>query len=193
MELVKCVAVGDSGVGKTCLFITHVSNEFPEDYRLCVFDGSLNVTVDGKQVHLRLWDTVGHDDYGAGRLRPLCYLQTNVFLMCFSLVDPTSFENIRTKWIREVQYHCPLVPIILVGTKLDLREDKETVQMLKDKTLAPITYPQGLGMAKKIGAVKYLECSALTTEGLNTVFDDATRVGLMPLPSLKKKRACALL
>ena len=88
-----------------------------------------------------------------------------MFLICFSLVNPASFENVRAKWYPEVRdknytlianfvdqqslqtvcqvrHHCPQVPIILVGTKLDLREDKETIDKLKEKRLAPITYPQ---------------------------------------------------
>ena len=66
----------------------------------------------------------------------------DVFLICFSLVNPASFENVRAKWYPEVRHHCPNVPIILVGTKLDLREDRETIEKLKEKRLAPITYPQ---------------------------------------------------
>ena len=66
----------------------------------------------------------------------------DVFLICFSLVNPASFENVRAKWYPEARHHCNNVPIILVGTKLDLREDKETIEKLKDKRLAPITYPQ---------------------------------------------------
>ena len=57
-------------------------------------------------------------------------------------MNPASFENVRAKWCHEVRHHCPQVPIILVGTKLDLREDKETIDKLKEKRLAPITYPQ---------------------------------------------------
>jgi GTPase SAR1 family protein len=56
--------------------------------------------------------------------------------------------------------------MILVGTKLDLREDTETIEKLREKRMAPATYPQGLQMAKDIGAVKYLECSALTQKGI---------------------------
>nr|5HZH_A Chain A, Ras-related C3 botulinum toxin substrate 1,NPH1-1,Ras-related C3 botulinum toxin substrate 1 [synthetic construct] len=132
----------------------------------------------GKPVNLGLWDTAGLEDYD--RLRPLSYPQTDVFLICFSLVSPASFENVRAKWYPEVRHHCPNTPIILVGTKLDLRDDKDTIEKLKEKKLTPITYPQGLAMAKEIGAVKYLECSALTQRGLKTVFDEAIRAVLCP-------------
>lgn len=111
--------------------------------------------VDGKPINLGLWDTAGQEDYD--RLRPLSYPQTvssfktplfnykvfqDVFLICFSLVNSASFENVRAKWYPEVRHHCPNTPIILVGTKLDLREDKETIEKLKEKKTAPISYPQ---------------------------------------------------
>jgi hypothetical protein len=51
--------------------------------------------VDGKTISLGLWDTAGQEDYD--RLRPLSYPQTDVFLICFSLVSPPSFENVKTK------------------------------------------------------------------------------------------------
>lgn len=55
------------------------------------------------------------------------------------------------QWFPEVRHHCPSTPIILVGTKLDLRDDKDTIEKLKEKKLSPITYPQGLALAKEIG------------------------------------------
>jgi len=77
------------------------------------------------------------------------------------------FFIVFTQWHPEVSHHCPNTPVILVGTKLDLRDDKETIEKLKEKRLAPITYPQGLQMMKEIGAVKYLECSARTQKVAN--------------------------
>lgn len=56
-----------------------------------------------------------------------------------------------SQWYPEVRHHCPSTPIILVGTKLDLRDEKETIEKLKEKKLTPITYPQGLALAKEIG------------------------------------------
>jgi len=51
--------------------------------------------VDGKPISLGLWDTAGQEDYD--RLRPLSYPQTDVFLICFSIVSRASFDNVKAK------------------------------------------------------------------------------------------------
>ena len=104
--------------------------------------------------------------------------QTDVFLICFSIISPASFENVRAKWYPEVSHHCPNTPVVLVGTKLDLRDDQDTNDLLAKKNLQPLTYAQGLQMAKEINAVKYLECSALTQKGLKVI--RLTNHGLLP-------------
>jgi len=115
------------------------------------------------------------------------------FIVCFSLISPASFENVRAKWYPEVSHHCPNVPIILVGTKVDLRDDRETIEKLKSKGLSPITFQQGMQMAKEINAIKYLECSALTQKGLKNVFDEAIRAVLMPKQTKRKTTTCIVL
>jgi Ras-related C3 botulinum toxin substrate 1 len=64
------------------------------------------------------------------RLRPLSYPQTDVFLVCYSVVNPASFDNVRAKWSPEIKHNNPDTPIVLVGTKLDLRDDKHTIDKL---------------------------------------------------------------
>ncbi|KAF6714800.1 Ras-related C3 botulinum toxin substrate 1 [Oryzias melastigma] len=87
---------------------------------------------------------------------------------------------------------CPNTPIILVGTKLDLRDDKDTIERLRDKSSPPSPTRRGLAMAREIGAVKYLECSALTQRGLKTVFDEAIRAVLCPPPVKKRGKRCTM-
>ena len=50
---------------------------------------------------------------------------TDVFLVCFSLVDKESFKNALNKWIPELFQNAPNAPIILVGMKSDLKRDYE--------------------------------------------------------------------
>ncbi|BFZ03670.1 hypothetical protein BsWGS_06709 [Bradybaena similaris] len=182
MYYVKLVAVGNGGVGKTCLMISFENEAFPYEYIPTTCGDAVTVIVDGKEVSIGFWDTVddpkrwsGKEQEFVDRMRHLQYPNADVVLICFSLICTASFEKVRTKWFPEVGHHCPSTPIILVGTKLDLREDKETIEKLREKKLSPITYPQGLAMAKEIGAAKYLECSALTQEGLKNVFEEACR------------------
>ncbi|KAG5679659.1 hypothetical protein PVAND_009214 [Polypedilum vanderplanki] len=187
MQSIKCVVVGDSAVGKTSLLITYTTNCFPGEYIPTVFDNySANIIVDSKPIHLGLWDTAGNEEYD--RLRPLSYPGTDVFIICFSIVNPDWFENVKSKWYSEVRHHCPTTPIILVGTKLDLRDDPKTIEKLKAKRMHPISYAQGFSMSKEIKADKYIECSAMTNRNLKNVFDEAIRCVLNPKIELRSSK-----
>ncbi|PIN15630.1 Ras-related small GTPase, Rho type [Handroanthus impetiginosus] len=183
-RFIKCVTVGDGAVGKTCMLISYTSNTFPTDYVPTVFDNfSANVVVDGRTVNVGLWDTAGQEDYN--RLRPLSYRGADVFLLAFSVASKASYENIYKKWVPELKHYSPQVPIVLVGTKLDLREDKEYLNDHPDAD--PITTQQGEELKKRIGAVAYIECSSKTQQNVKAVFDTAIKVVLRP-PKMKKKQ-----
>jgi len=187
-ETIKLVVIGDGAVGKTCLLISYANNRFPEDYIPTVFDNYVvNLTAGDKNIELGLWDTAGQEEYD--RLRPLSYANANVFLICFSLVNPVSFENVSAKWYPEVMHFCPEVPQILVGTKLDARSDQTLLEKLKSQGQKPVTTEQGQELARKIKAVKYMECSAKTGDGLKAVFDDAIKAVLF---QKRKKKKCIL-
>lgn len=112
---------------------------------------SANVTIDGKSVNLGIWDIVGQEDFD--RLYPLSYLQTGILSICFFLVTSASLENVRVKCYLEVWYHCPYTAIILMGAKLDLRNDKANDWETEENKLITVTYLKGLATTKEIQAV----------------------------------------
>ncbi|TDZ31139.1 GTP-binding protein rhoA [Colletotrichum spinosum] len=180
-----------------------------------------DVEVDGKHVELALWDTAGQEDYD--RLRPLSYPDSHVILICFAVDSPDSLDNVQEKWISEVLHFCQGLPIILVGCKKDLRYDSKTIEELRKTSQKPVSpeevsppvtealtlnsvgvlasskmmhadQSQGEEIRKKIGAYKYLECSAKTNEGVREVFEHATRAALLSRSrSSGKKHKCLVL
>jgi len=175
MQAIKCVVVGDGAVGKTCMLMSFSNNTFPQEYVPTVFDNyNTAIMVDDTPYNLGLWDTAGQEEYD--RLRALCYPQTDVFLICYSVISPASYENIKVRWYPELQHHCPGTPCLIVGLKVDLRDDLAVIESLKSQGLQTLSKDMGENLAKDLGASGYVECSALTQKGLKTVFDEAARV-----------------
>ena len=81
------------------------------------------VEIDGDEVDLTIWDTAGHDEYSD--LRPISYNGADAFVICFSLSDKVTLENAAIKWKKEILQlgPKPAVPILLCGTKRDLRDE----------------------------------------------------------------------
>jgi len=198
IESVKIVVVGDGAVGKTSALIAYTRDSFPSSYVPTVFDNySANVRVGERVICLSLWDTAGQEEYD--RLRPLSYPQTDCFLVFFSVMSRTSFNNVKTKWFPEVMHHCPGAATLLVGAKADLRHDLERVKDLQERGLTPVTKAEGEGVSKDFpGCESYMECSALKREGLKDVFDAAIRAVVDTkkkklLKTPHKKAKCSLL
>ncbi|CAH8350120.1 unnamed protein product [Eruca vesicaria subsp. sativa] len=184
-RFIKCVTVGDGAVGKTCLLISYTSNTFPTDYVPTVFDNfSANVVVNGATVNLGLWDTAGQEDYN--RLRPLSYRGADVFILAFSLISKASYENVSKKWIPELTHYAPGVPIVLVGTKLDLRDDKQFF----------VDHPGAVPITTAQLEIVFI-CMLMKMQNVKGVFDAAIRVVLQPPKQKKKKgkvqKACSIL
>eukprot|EP01115_Flamella_aegyptia_P003319 TRINITY_DN1556_c0_g3_i3.p1 TRINITY_DN1556_c0_g3~~TRINITY_DN1556_c0_g3_i3.p1 ORF type:complete len:200 (+),score=50.67 TRINITY_DN1556_c0_g3_i3:700-1299(+) len=195
---VKCVVVGDGAVGKTCMLISYTEGKFPKEYVPTVFDNyEATIIVEGKEVKFSLWDTAGQEGYA--RIRTLSYPKTDIFLLCFAVTNHPSFINVKDRWFVEIKHHCPNVPLIVVGTKSDLRTDEGTLESLRKEGKSPITEEEAQQMVKDLGALKYLECSALTRQGLKNVFDEALTTIVSPGTggsgggSNKKKKGCILL
>jgi small GTP-binding protein len=182
--LIKTLAVGSGAAGKTSLLITYTTGNFPSQYIPTDFDNYLQIgELDGCPYHLNLWDTGGGEDYE--RLRPLSYPQTDVFILLFDISsDEDMFETIHSYWWSELNHHCPDAHIVLVGSKIDLRnqEDKET-----------ISTAEGQAMADKIGAVKYMEVSSLEGRGVTELFDEVISLNLRQNVAEKKEKRCFVL
>jgi len=191
-EKIKCVIVGDGAVGKTCLLISYSTNKFPTEYVPTVFDNyAVTVQIQDQQFVIQLFDTAGQEDYD--RLRLIAYPNTDVFLVCFSIINPDSYDNVREKWVPEIQKHWGQAPFLLVGTQMDLRTDPATITNLEKKTKKPVNAEQGKRLASELGAVAYVECSALTQEGMKNVFDEALMAALNKEDEPEKKRCCCTL
>ncbi|XP_013786665.2 cell division control protein 42 homolog [Limulus polyphemus] len=177
MSQVKCVLIGDGAVGKTSLVVSYTLNSYTSEYVPTAFDNySAVVTVDNLPVRLQLCDTAGQDDFNS--LRPLCYPHTQVFLLCFSVMRPTSFFNLRDRWLPEIRHFSPQATVILVGTQCDLRFNVKTLLELAQYGEQPVPVHEARQLAQRTGALAYLECSALTKENVKEVFDTAILAGL---------------
>jgi Rho family protein len=188
----KLVVVGDGGCGKTCLLIVYAENRFPEAYVPTVFENYVTqVNFDGKLIELALWDTAGQEEYD--RLRPLSYPESDVILIVFSIDFPVSLANVQDKWFPEVAHFCEGTPMLLIGTKIDLRQDEQTRRMLSAQGQRPISPEQGEAVAKEIGAT-YMECSAKNGEGVQEVFKAALKESMKSKwGKLSKRKRCVLL
>lgn len=128
------------------------------------------------KIKISLFVLLHQDEFD--KLRHFCYSRTDALLLCFSVVSPASFQNVWEKWVPEIRRRCPLTPIILVGTQCDLREDVKVLIELARRRERPVPEEDARALAEKIGAVTYVECSALTQKNLKEVFDVAISVGL---------------
>ena len=110
-----------------------------------------------------------------GRLRPIAYTNTDCFLVCFSLVDKNSLKQACTKWIAEVKATAKSCPCILVGTKMDLRDEREQENdPVKMKDV--VTNEELKKWAAQYNFQAAVECSAKDRKGLNSVFLTAFKV-----------------
>ena len=155
---IKCVAIGDGAVGKTCMLHCYSTNKFePNEYQptvwiisihfkfnsfnlillFKVFDNyAVTVHIGKQQVTLGLFDTAGQEDWD--RLRIMSYTATDVFIICFSVMEPASFSNVEEKWIPEIKQYMNNVPFILVGTQIDLRDNLPSIKELGRKRQKPV-------------------------------------------------------
>ena len=183
----KLVLLGDGASGKTSLLNVFTRGYFPTVYEPTVFENYVHdIFVDNVHIELSLWDTAGQEEFD--RLRSLSYDDTDLIMLCYSVDSKDSLENVESKWVGEIADNCPGVKLVLVALKCDLREqgDEDAAPGTADDSgvggqpekRPMINYDQGLEVARRIGALRYLECSAMKNRGVNEAFTEAARVAL---------------
>jgi small GTP-binding protein len=91
--------------GQNSLLISYSSNKFPAEYIPAVFDDwEAEIVIQEQQVKISLWDTVGQQQYA--RIRALSYPKTDIFLLCFNVMNEASFANVGD-WKAELESECP--------------------------------------------------------------------------------------
>lgn len=190
----KLVLLGDGACGKTSLLNVFTRGYFPTVYEPTVFENYVHdIFIDNVHVELSLWDTAGQEEFD--RLRSLSYDDTHAIMLCFSVDSPDSLENVETKWVGEIAENCPGVKLVLVALKCDLREqtDADDEEGQQGEKPALINYDQGLKVAEKIRALRYLECSAMKNRGVNEAFTEAARVALTVKNAKDNDKKCVVM
>jgi len=168
-KIVKIGVMGDGTVGKTSFLLSYITHGFVGDYTPTVFDNfSAIEEVDDDVVNVILWDLAGQDEYSAVRNTCCKDCKYDILLVCFATVLRDSFDNVKHKWLPEIRrFNAELPPIILVGTKTDLRDPANEDH---------ITTKQGEHLAKELKMQSYLECSAKNPDSVGKIIVDAIRI-----------------
>ncbi|KAK6522097.1 Rho GTPase [Arthrobotrys megalospora] len=189
----KIVLLGDGACGKTSLLNVFTRGYFPQVYEPTVFENYVHdIYVDNTHIELSLWDTAGQEEFD--RLRSLSYSDTHTIMLCFSVDSRDSLENVEQKWVGEIADNCQGVKLVLVALKCDLRE--EAASEGPEKASEFISYAEGLAVAERIKALRYLECSAKINRGVNEAFSEAARVALTAKPqgaTASSGRGCCIM
>eukprot|EP00092_Neocalanus_flemingeri_P031390 GFUD01034094.1.p1 GENE.GFUD01034094.1~~GFUD01034094.1.p1 ORF type:complete len:431 (-),score=73.68 GFUD01034094.1:103-1395(-) len=156
------VTVGDCKVGKTALINRFCDDVFIENYAATSFNRYISSSlVANKQVRYTIWDTTGA--IATNTTRTLAYREADVFLLCYTISDPSTLFSAINHWVPDLRQQAPSTPIVMVGCQSDLRTDRTVIQTLAKVGKSPVSSQQALSMSQRIDAVMYVETSAKTS------------------------------
>ncbi|WOL09902.1 ras-related protein RABC2a-like [Canna indica] len=157
----KVLLIGDSGVGKSSLLVSFISNHVGEDLSPTIgVDFKIkHLTIDGKKLKLTIWDTAGQERFRT--LTSSYYRGSQGIILVYDVTKRETFTNLSDVWVQEVELfatnnNCVKV---LVGNKVDKEADRM------------VTREEGLAFAKEYGCL-FLECSAKTRANVEKCFEE---------------------
>lgn len=197
MQRIKCVVVGDHGVGKTNLVRSYAEDSFCPDHvqtEVCDNYYMKKKMHNFSPVSICVWDSASDDL--SERLRLIMYKDTDVFLVCHSLSDQASLKHAESKWFDEIRSRYPDTPAVIVGTKADEQSCKEPNNP-KSKGRMRVkpnfsNEPFALQVGEKWNTACVMECSARTQVGLDQVFDKVIATVLNARKARKKKKCVVM-
>ncbi len=163
VETIKCLVVGDVGVGKTCLCKTMLGDEFDPKYVPTVFETYKIRAPLFRQVMVELWDMSGNAKYD--KKRPVVYPNVNCFVVCFDLTDRETWRNVKRKWVPELMAY-PDFALFIVGCGFDKITAANASMCVQPKQVTSF-------IDKRCGAFKcahFVSTSAVKATGLERVF-----------------------
>ncbi|XP_018560955.1 rho-related protein racC [Anoplophora glabripennis] len=169
--------IGDGYVGKTCVLnclqkSTYSKNSAPNVYN----EMTLEKVVGNRRILFKIIDTAGQEEYD--NIRKRVYEKADIFLLCFCVADKVSYENVTSKWMPDL-YSYRNKPIILLGTKVDLRINSSSTSISRER---------GIRLQRRIGAKFYVECSSKSGEGIPNIIEAASNV----LLTSRQKKSCVV-
>ena len=204
---IRCTLVGDPKCGKSSVLLSYLADSHPTQYSPTIFDSySKRVRFRERTINLLLYDIGG--DTELHQFGTQQGIGTDIFLVCFSIDDPSSYVNVSEKWRAEIEKNYLVSnytaddpksslskPImILVGCKSDTRvlnplfkdirtlrrpsEPGKILQKAPSIKNTTISTPEGARLSNEIGAKKYFDCSAKSGSGIQEIFNEAIKLVL---------------
>lgn len=189
---VKAVLIGDSGVGKSCIFAQYESGSYHAGIPSTVGGAYTTIkttTQAGEVIDVGLWDTAGQERFR--NVVPMYFERAHFVIVVFSLTEVDSFKNCQ-EWVQLAQERASQTSkLILIGNKCDLVDERE------------VTTEELIEYGESIGAILSIETSAKTGAGLDALVQEMannmalvevnraeTESVLIPSGSKKKSKCC---
>ena len=179
---VRTIWIGDPESGKTSLLTSYTKNVFPQQYVPSLNENYTvqvnNFLYGGKERNINLnisTVTVDSTAMNEEEYEP----QSDVVVIVCAIDSPESFKTAEKDLLQKAKTQLPGKPVIIVGTKTDLRKDEGSIQRLAAKNEHPVTLKEGMKLAKRAGIQNYVECSAKELGSVKAVFGEVLKEHFM--------------